>query len=55
MLGCEKVIPESDENGNLPPGVYFCEWEEFQERTNDKWFRTGNDPIKKQQAVELFI
>ncbi|MBD2604309.1 hypothetical protein H6G81_07120 [Scytonema hofmannii FACHB-248] len=26
------MIPEFDENGNLPPGVHFCEWEEFQER-----------------------
>jgi len=26
------VIPEFDENGNLPPGVHFCEWEEFEER-----------------------
>jgi len=26
------VIPEFDENGNLPPGVHFCEWEEFVER-----------------------
>jgi len=26
------VIPEFDENGNLPPGVYFCEWEEFVDR-----------------------
>jgi len=25
------VIPEFDENGNLPPGVHFCEWEEFEE------------------------
>lgn len=23
------MIPEFDENGNLPPGVHFCEWEEF--------------------------
>lgn len=30
----ERVIPEFDENGNLPPGVYFCEWEEFNERFN---------------------
>lgn len=30
--GCEGVIPEFDENGNLPPGVHFCEWEEFVER-----------------------
>jgi hypothetical protein len=31
------VIPEFDENGNLPPGVHFCEWEEFVDRfgTND--------------------
>jgi len=26
------VIPEFDENGNLPPGIHFCEWEEFKER-----------------------
>jgi hypothetical protein len=26
------VIPEFDENGNLPPGIHFCEWEEFNER-----------------------
>jgi hypothetical protein len=32
VLRCGKVIPEFDENGNLPPGVHFCEWEEFQER-----------------------
>ncbi|MEQ8384273.1 MAG: hypothetical protein RH949_18130 [Coleofasciculus sp. A1-SPW-01] len=30
--GCEEVIPEFNENGNLPPGVHFCEWEEFQQR-----------------------
>lgn len=30
--GFEKVIPEFDENGNLPPGIHFCEWEEFKER-----------------------
>ena len=26
------MIPEFDENGNLPPGVYFCDWQEFKER-----------------------
>ncbi len=26
------MIPEFDEHGNLPPGVHFCEWEEFLER-----------------------
>ncbi|MEQ8541966.1 MAG: hypothetical protein RIB93_31470 [Coleofasciculus sp. D1-CHI-01] len=30
--GCEEVIPEFDENGNLLPGVHFGEWEEFQQR-----------------------
>ncbi|BDA68972.1 unknown protein [Rivularia sp. IAM M-261] len=26
------MIPDFDENGNLPVGVHFCEWEEFVER-----------------------
>ncbi len=26
------MIPEFDENGNLPLGVHFCTWEEFVER-----------------------
>lgn len=27
------MIPEFDENGNLPPGIHFCDdWEEFKER-----------------------
>ncbi|HBY75709.1 MAG TPA: hypothetical protein DEG47_01565, partial [Cyanobacteria bacterium UBA11148] len=26
------MIPEFDQNGNLPPGVHFCQWEEFKER-----------------------
>ncbi|MBX9258890.1 hypothetical protein H1Q63_34045 [Desmonostoc muscorum CCALA 125] len=25
------MIPEFNENGNLPPGVYWAEWEEFKE------------------------
>ncbi|MBD2682547.1 MULTISPECIES: DUF6932 family protein [Nostoc] len=25
------MIPEFEENGNLPPGVHWAEWEEFQE------------------------
>ncbi len=32
MCGCEQVIPEFDENGNLAPGVHFCEWNEFKQR-----------------------
>ncbi|KYC40236.1 hypothetical protein WA1_27250 [Scytonema hofmannii PCC 7110] len=26
------MIPKFDENGNLPPGVHFCDWWSFQER-----------------------
>ncbi|RUT08231.1 hypothetical protein DSM106972_013990 [Dulcicalothrix desertica PCC 7102] len=26
------MIPDFDENGNLPPGVHFCEWDEFVDR-----------------------
>ncbi|MEC4812994.1 MAG: hypothetical protein SAK29_06940 [Scytonema sp. PMC 1069.18] len=26
------MIPYFDENGNLPPGVHFCDWDEFKER-----------------------
>ncbi|WP_373693699.1 DUF6932 family protein [Limnofasciculus baicalensis] len=26
------MIPEFDENGNLPPGIHYCEWEEFNDR-----------------------
>lgn len=32
MLWYELMIPDFDDNGNLPPGVHFCEWEEFQEK-----------------------
>jgi hypothetical protein len=33
------VIPEFDENGNLPPGVHFCEWEEFQQKFGTNFTR----------------
>ncbi len=39
MLGFEKVIPDFDENGNLPLGVYFCEGEEFKERFGNSFKR----------------
>jgi hypothetical protein len=26
------MIPDFDENGNLPAGVHFCDWEEFKEK-----------------------
>lgn len=32
MLWYELMISDFDDNGNLPPGVHFCEWEEFQEK-----------------------
>jgi hypothetical protein len=32
VLRCEQAIPDFDLNGNLPPGVHFCEWQEFQEK-----------------------
>lgn len=33
------MIPEFDENGNLPPGVHFCEWEEFKKRFSTTYQR----------------
>ena len=39
MLRCEKVIPEFDENGNLPPGVHFCLWDEFIDRFGTNFSR----------------
>lgn len=48
MLGCEKVIPEFDKNGNLPPGVHTCEWEEFVER-----FGTTDDRLRLIQGLRL--
>ncbi|MGB3241152.1 MAG: hypothetical protein WBB29_22900 [Geitlerinemataceae cyanobacterium] len=33
------MIPEFDENGNLPPGVHFCEWEDFLERFGTNFTR----------------
>jgi hypothetical protein len=32
VLGCERAIPDFDENGNLLPDVHYCEWEEFVRR-----------------------
>jgi len=30
------VIPEFDENGKLPPGVNFCEWDNFKDKFGTK-------------------
>ena len=37
--GREEVIPEFDENGNLPPGIHFCEWNEFKDRLGTNFTR----------------
>lgn len=34
MERVQEMIPEFDENGNLPPGVHWAEWKEFEERFN---------------------
>ncbi|MCP2732460.1 DUF6932 family protein [Limnofasciculus baicalensis] len=33
------MIPPFDENGNLPPGIYWTEWSEFKERYGTTWKR----------------
>lgn len=33
------MIPEFNEFGYLPPGIYFCEWEEFLERFGTNYGR----------------
>lgn len=40
------MIPEFDENGNLPPGVYWTEWEEFKERF-------GTTPVRSRMIEGL--
>ncbi len=53
--GCEDVIPEFDKNGNLPPGVHFCEWEEFVERfgTNDLRLRLMSGLRKAMEQLKI--
>ncbi|KKD39161.1 MAG: hypothetical protein WAN66_22690 [Limnoraphis robusta] len=53
--GCEDVIPNFDENGNLPPGVHFCEWEEFVERfgTNDLRLRLMSGLRKAMEQLKI--
>ncbi|MDJ1169710.1 DUF6932 family protein [Roseofilum acuticapitatum] len=34
------MIPKFDHNGNLPPGVYVCEWEEFKQRFGTNFLRS---------------
>jgi hypothetical protein len=33
------MIPDFDENGNLPPGIYFCNWNEFKKRFGHHWYK----------------
>jgi len=42
------MIPEFDENGNLPPGVHFCDWQEFVER-----FGTNNTRRRMIAGLQL--
>lgn len=42
------MIPAFDENGNLPPGIHFCEWEEFKER-----FATNSSRQRMIDGLEL--
>lgn len=44
------MIPEFDENGNLPPGVHWCEWEEFKER-----FGTNSTRRRMIDGLELAL
>ena len=45
---CEEVIPEFDEHGNLPPGVHFCEWEEFVDR-----FGTSDIRLRLMRGLQM--
>jgi hypothetical protein len=41
------MIPEFDEIGNLPPGIHFCNWNEFQEK-----FGYTNQRMKMIRGIE---
>jgi hypothetical protein len=55
-VSCSGVseIPEFDEYGNLPPGVHFCEWDEFVERfgTNGLRLRLMNGLLMVMEALK---
>lgn len=42
------MIPDFDENGNLPPGVHWAEWNEFQDRFGYNWHRNFFNSILEQ-------
>lgn len=44
------MIPKFDENGNLPPGVHWCEWEEFKNR-----FGTNSTRQRMIDGLELAL
>lgn len=51
------MIPEFDENGNLPPGVHFGEWQEFKDRfgytpTRAKMISGLEELMKQLKAAE---
>jgi hypothetical protein len=49
------MIPEFDENGNLPPGVHWVEWSEFVERfgTNDRRLRMIRGLLMGMEELQL--
>lgn len=59
MLWCEKVIPKFDENGYLPPGVHWAQWEELKVETmmikNDQQYQNSLDWLRRfEQSVAEF-
>lgn len=51
------MIPDFDENGNLPPGVHFCDWSEFKEKFGYTSARTkmiqGLEEVMRQLKAAL--
>lgn len=54
FVRCGLMISKFDENGNLPPGVHSCEWEEFKERFGyNRRVDTRTDTRKGIRAIDL--
>jgi hypothetical protein len=53
------MIPDFDENGNLPPGVHFCSWDEFNERfgytRNRRQLKTGENITSAYLLTTLIV
>jgi hypothetical protein len=44
------MIPDFESNGNLPPGIHYCFWDEFKER-----FGYTDKRIQMISAMEAII